>query len=443
MDVQEILYRLLNSGQAPHPGVGGGMPQTVLGGMGQDQQQMPQAAPQAPMQPQQAQSPQPMPQSAPAPAPAGNGGRFGDILTSIFAPKQSGRNQTVAYLQKQGLDPGAATILASDKGALRSYLLKGGQKSDFDQRAAAAQQYGLDLTTPEGRNFILTGKLPESKAREIRNDANGVPRYTDTGEAVYKSDQSANNGTQFFSGRSVEAQGLNYLLDNGTLTKEQAANVAAGKPVTGPNGEIIFMTPQGLFQQPAQGGQASPINPAGGGNIPITGPKYSEDMRKAGGFAMRADAADKIVSDPAVTSAGTSKWENSLSGIPLGIGNYAVSSDYQKFDQAQRDFINAVLRRESGAAISESEFDNARKQYLPQPGDGPEVLKQKAENRRLATESLRQSANPVPSFGSPTPSVPGQSLPPADQGGDAPPASYDGDPNLWKFMTPEQRKLWQ
>src|SRR5690348_1052055 len=29
MDLQDFLYRLLNSGQAPHPGIGGGMPGTV------------------------------------------------------------------------------------------------------------------------------------------------------------------------------------------------------------------------------------------------------------------------------------------------------------------------------------------------------------------------------------------------------------------------------
>lgn len=374
-----------------------------------------QQAPQAPQQPQmppQAPQGQPMAQPAPQAAPVAPGGGAGDFLTNLFAPKQAAKTRTVGWLQEQGLDPGTATVLASDKGALRTYMLqraKGGGATEFDQRAAALKQYGGDPATPEGKSFILTGKLGEDTKREIRADANGVPRYTDNGAAVFPSDQNASGGTQFFSGKSVEAQGLNYLLDQKVLTKEQAANVAAGKQVTGPNGEIIFMTPQGIFQQPAAGGAPQPVDGSSpSGNIPITGPKYSEDMRKSLGFANRADADLKLLNDPNIATAGASWKENAKNDYtPFGLGNYLVSNDFQKFDQAQRDFINAVLRRESGAAISNSEFENARKQYLPQPGDGPDVLAQKERNRALAAQGLHQSGDPVPSLsGSPTSAAP-------------------------------------
>jgi hypothetical protein len=66
-----------------------------------------------------------------------------------------------------------------------------------------------------------------------------------------------------------------------------------------------------------------------------------------------------------------------LGKAPGFMSNYVTNSDYQKFDQAKRDFVNAVLRRESGAAISQSEFDNANKQYFPQPGDTPERIAEK------------------------------------------------------------------
>lgn len=57
--------------------------------------------------------------------------------------------------------------------------------------------------------------------------------------------------------------------------------------------------------------------------------------------------------------------------------------------QAQRNFINAKLRDESGAAIAASEFASARRQYFPEWGDTPEVLRQKAENRARAIEQMR------------------------------------------------------
>ena len=66
-----------------------------------------------------------------------------------------------------------------------------------------------------------------------------------------------------------------------------------------------------------------------------------------------------------------------------------LSDNNKKAEQAQRDFVNAVLRRESGAVIAESEFANAQKQYFPQPGDSAAVEKlQKARNRQIAIQGL-------------------------------------------------------
>ncbi|MFN5352014.1 MAG: hypothetical protein ACK5BE_05325, partial [Alphaproteobacteria bacterium] len=74
--------------------------------------------------------------------------------------------------------------------------------------------------------------------------------------------------------------------------------------------------------------------------------------------------------------------------------NLVQSPEQQQVEQAQRDFINAVLRRESGAVIADSEFDNARKQYFPQIGDSEAVIRQKAKNRTTAIEGLKVEAGP-------------------------------------------------
>lgn len=63
--------------------------------------------------------------------------------------------------------------------------------------------------------------------------------------------------------------------------------------------------------------------------------------------------------------------------------------DVKREEQAKTNFVNSILRRESGAAISKSEFDSANRQYFPQAGDTPAVLDQKKVNRRLAIEGLR------------------------------------------------------
>ncbi len=60
--------------------------------------------------------------------------------------------------------------------------------------------------------------------------------------------------------------------------------------------------------------------------------------------------------------------------------------------QAERNFVNSVLRNESGAAISPSEFESAARQYFPRPGDTQGVLKQKELNRKQIYNTFKASA---------------------------------------------------
>ena len=82
--------------------------------------------------------------------------------------------------------------------------------------------------------------------------------------------------------------------------------------------------------------------------------------------------------------------------------NTLKSANFQSVDQAQRNFINAVLRRESGAVISPTEFDNARQQYFALPGDPPSVVAQKKANRDIVIKGFISGAGHAytPSIGS-------------------------------------------
>ncbi len=209
-----------------------------------------------------------------------------------------------------------------------------------------------------------------------------------------------------FEGSSVEAQALNGLMDSGQLTPEQAQQLGAGKTITGPNGEIIFMTPQGVFGSTVDGQtqrlsgdmpDAGAIDKGSrGGNITLTEPKVTIDERKAMGFADRMGESGRLLNE--FENAGLGTWDQFVRGndwIPDVAENWMVSDDFQQFDQARRDFINAQMRRESGAVISPEEFDNANKQYLPQPGDTPEVVKQKRANRQTVIDSMARDAGPT------------------------------------------------
>jgi hypothetical protein len=64
----------------------------------------------------------------------------------------------------------------------------------------------------------------------------------------------------------------------------------------------------------------------------------------------------------------------------------------QQYRQAQRAFTEARLRKESGAAIPNTEFENDAKTYFAQPGDTPATITQKESARAKLLEGLGYSA---------------------------------------------------
>jgi hypothetical protein len=122
----------------------------------------------------------------------------------------------------------------------------------------------------------------------------------------------------------------------------------------------------------------------------------TEGQAKALMFGTRMAVADDILSEidgkysPGAVAAAKGADAIPLIGGATGrIATAALGPEGQMALQAQRDFINAILRRESGAVIADSEFANAALQYFPQPGDSPQVLRQKAANRRTAIAGMR------------------------------------------------------
>lgn len=152
------------------------------------------------------------------------------------------------------------------------------------------------------------------------------------------------------------------------------------------------------YRWTADGAALEPI--PGGPGIKDKAP--TEFQGKSATFGSRADVADRIIgslegqySPAAVNSKEAASNIPVVGGVLGSVANKMLPENAQRAEQAQRDFINAVLRQESGAAIGESEFTNARRQYFPQPGDSQAVIQQKAANRRLAVQGLQNNAGPA------------------------------------------------
>lgn len=153
---------------------------------------------------------------------------------------------------------------------------------------------------------------------------------------------------------------------------------------------------------PIPGGPADPRTKTG----PDGMPKLTEAQGKANLYQSRATESDKIMSDlegqysPLAINAKQGVGKMWAVGGPLETAaNAMLPANAQKAEQAQRNFVNAILRQESGAVIADTEFANAQKQYFPQPGDRKEVIAQKKKNRETAIAGLKVMAGPAAKSG--------------------------------------------
>lgn len=69
-----------------------------------------------------------------------------------------------------------------------------------------------------------------------------------------------------------------------------------------------------------------------------------------------------------------------------------LPQDVKMFNQIKRDFVSAVLRKESGASIADTERSEKEQEFFPQPGDGADVLARKAQARANAIAALEAEA---------------------------------------------------
>lgn len=111
---------------------------------------------------------------------------------------------------------------------------------------------------------------------------------------------------------------------------------------------------------------------------------------KMAGFAARAKMAhDELKQLP--RDVGTSAISSTIQGSSF-FPEALKSEEMKKFEQVKRNFVSAVLRPESGAAISDQEQASEEKKYFPQPGDTPAVIAQKESAREQAISNLNGQA---------------------------------------------------
>lgn len=144
----------------------------------------------------------------------------------------------------------------------------------------------------------------------------------------------------------------------------------------------------------APSGMQITTNPDGTVSVtqgPVGHGKLTEGQAKDMVFVTRATGALPIVDKLGDKLASLPQY--AASHMP-GVGNYFKTADYQRAEQAGKEFLQAVLRKDTGAAITKEETAEYGTVYLPQPGDSAAVLAQKKASRNRAVQAIQLGLPP-------------------------------------------------
>jgi len=200
---------------------------------------------------------------------------------------------------------------------------------------------------------------------------------------------------------------------------KEVGRMAKGAAPSGPVSMQTIETDQGIMQFNPRTGAISPVM---AGGKPVMGKdagKLTESQGNAVAYGMRMAQADAILkpleasglkntglirsgvsgtlgATPLIGEALARGSDNIFNTLPTVLGG--LNEDQQKTVQARVNFITAVLRKESGASISPTEFATAEKNYFPAPGDSETVVEQKQDARDMAIKAMKLQAGPGAKF---------------------------------------------
>lgn len=164
-------------------------------------------------------------------------------------------------------------------------------------------------------------------------------------------------------------------LEPGTQQYQQAILDAVTKRRQGETAG--FKVPSG-YQLANPNDMASGVIPIPGGPADPSNPKnFSGEQRKAAGFAVRLENAQDSLLAMEDVGFNPASLSESLRGIT---GRSTMTEEGRAYRDFQNEFIRAILRKESGAAITEEERESYAA-YFPQFGDGQSDILRKAQIR--------------------------------------------------------------
>jgi hypothetical protein len=288
----------------------------------------------------------------------------------------------------KGVSPDTTATVTSreGQGELDRQVTTRGQ--DMSARTAAAGQAIDARTAGANGGFAGTGMDPQAMnaystlSLKAQSQTLTPQEQLQLDRAIRHLTQPRIGGTAETGFYEIPAQPLP------TLGAPSSVNAPAAAPPTAP----VVAPPSAPAATPPAAPQA--------GAMPrvLTAPNRqpTQDQSKAAGFTSRMENAENIFTK-FPDAAGTLQTQ-AMGGVPLvgdALKRSAQTDAQQQYQQAQEDWVRAKLRKESGAVIGPDEMRDEVRTYFPQPGDKPDVIRQKAQARAIAAEALRKEAGPA------------------------------------------------
>lgn len=329
-------------------------------------------------------------------------GIVGNLMTESYA-----RIDPNAY-NPAGGGMGAYGIAQFRGPRLKGLLEFAGQQGDksMDGTNTAAQQAAAaaNQAKPQGRMSKIKGLLDFASERDPETGLSRFEQFAAALDPLIMPQMRAGGAIRQRGAQRVQSARVNKTIE--WLKKNGYPDIAAAveaNPKSAANvmSAVLAQRTKGTEQFRAATPEEAAKYGAIAGQFDSQGrfyPTQKEDIRrdltqgqeKATGFFSRASQSQIILNN--LEKQGTLLRNYIAGSVPFG--NFLRTPEGQQYDQAKRDFINAILRQESGAVIGESEFASAEKQYFPQPGDTPEVIAQKRQNRQTAIMGLKVASGP-------------------------------------------------
>lgn len=240
----------------------------------------------------------------------------------------------------------------------------------------------------------LLGPLDPGQVRpEVAEDIMGLLEMPGIGPAA--------GAPRLMSETEQAAAERQRLIEAGVLTDDMLLDDFVGQrspvQVLGPDGKPVYASPgaavrQGASPAPKEQPPGMSVTLPDGTVVQQGGKALTEGQSKDSVYFTRASGAI-----PKLDQYGEALTEITGkigSATEKAGGNAIKSKEYQLAEQAGLEFLQAILRKDTGAAITKEEQSEYGRVYLPQPFDSPELLEQKKASRARALAAIRLGLPP-------------------------------------------------